>query len=223
MTEIVLVRHAQSANNALEEHLRVPDPSLTEIGMQQAAALAAWLRDQPIHHLYCSPFLRSLETMRPLAETKRLPVRIRSDLFELGGCYSGHEAGKQRGEPGLGRSQLVDAYPAWEIDGLIAESGWWGRDYESFEQGLLRAATVEKWLASEISSLGGIHVLIIHADFKRMLLQTMFNDQQLDDRKIDLAEVPLFNTGITLCVREETGWAMGDFNSTRHLPSKLVT
>ncbi len=223
MTEILLVRHGQSANNALAEQLRIPDPGLTEIGSQQASALAAWLTEHTLTHLYCSPFLRSLETTRPLAEVTQLSVRVRSDLFEVGGCYSGHEDGKQRGEPGMGRSQLVADYPAWEIDSLIAEEGWWGRDYETFEQGVLRAAVVERWLATEVASQQGTHVLVVHADFKRLLLVAMQSELQLADRGIDLAQVPLYNTGVTQCKYSPQGWEIGDFNSIRHLPSKLVT
>lgn len=223
MAEILLVRHGQSANNAQEQHLRVPDPALTEVGTQQAIALAAWLQHHPISHLYCSPFLRSLETIRPIAEATQLPVRVRGDLFELGGCYSGHEIGKQRGEPGLGRQHLAASYPQWEIDAAIGDHGWWGRDYETFEQGVLRAASVSQWLATELSGLGGMHVLIIHADFKRLLLEAMFHPQQLAAQGVDLVQAWLYNTGVTACTWTAAGWELSEFNSTTHLPAKLVT
>ncbi len=223
MTEIILVRHGQSANNAQAEHLRVPDPGLTQIGLQQAAALATRFDGQHITHLYCSPFLRSLETMRPLADAKQLPVRVRGDLFELGGCYSGHEEGKQRGEPGMGRSQLLAGYPYWEIDELITDNGWWGRGYETLEQGSLRASRVERWLATELAAIPGRHILVIHADFKRLLLEAMQSETQLADRDVDLAEVPLYNTGVTQCGYSSNGWHIGDFNCTRHLPNEIIT
>ncbi len=151
MTEIYLVRHGQSANNAFAEHLRVPDPGLTEIGEQQAAALANWFSSHPIDFLYCSPFLRALETVRPLAELTQLPVRVRANLFEVGGCYSGHETGKERGELGMGKNQLQAGYPTWEIDASIGEAGWWGREYETWDQGRTRAASVAQWLASDLA------------------------------------------------------------------------
>lgn len=229
MNKILLVRHGQSANNAQEEQFRIPDPGLTEIGQLQAVALAEWLQDQPVSHLYCSPFLRSLETVRPLAAVTRLPVKVRSDLFELGGCYSGHLPGTECGEPGMGRSQLQAAYPEWDIDELIQESGWWGRDYETLEQGLLRAAQVCHWLSHEIAPLPGLHVLIIHADFKRLLLETMFAQAVWGQRGIDLSEVRLFNTGATLCQFGVTGsggeasWQLLNFNATDHLAEHLVT
>lgn len=223
MTEIILVRHGQSANNAQAEHLRVPDPGLTGIGSQQAAALAARLASQRVTHLYCSPFLRSLETVRPVAAVTQLTVCVRNDLFELGGCYSGHEEGKQRGEPGMGRAQLLADYPFWEIDELITDSGWWGRNYETLEQGTQRAARVERWLATEIAAIPGKHVLIIHADFKRLLLEAMQSQTQLAGRNANLEEVPLYNTGVTHCKYSSSGWEIGDFNCTRHLPGEFVT
>lgn len=223
MTEIYLIRHGQSANNAQSEHLRVSDPGLTEIGQQQAAALAAWFASQPVDFLYCSPFLRALETTRPLAESKRLPVRVRADLFELGGCYSGHEVGKKSGEPGLGLSQLRTGYPTWEIDTSIAESGWWGRDFETWEQGRARAAAVVQWLTSELATAKGIHVLVIHADFKRLLLEAMFSESQLAAQQIDLASAALYNTGISYIQFDQGEWSLAGFNSTEHLPVELIT
>ena len=96
MPYILLVRHAQSANNALPVHLRVCDPGLTPLGYQQAEATARALTDYPIRTLYCSPFLRSLETTQAVANgTGKNPV-IHGDLFEQGGCYSGHVAGSER-------------------------------------------------------------------------------------------------------------------------------
>lgn len=217
------MRHGQSANNALAEHLRVPDPGLTDIGERQATALAAWFSSHPIDYLYCSPFLRALETVRPLAELRQLPVRVRANLFELGGCYSGHEAGKERGELGMGQNQLRSGYPAWDIDSSIGEAGWWGREYETWEQGRERAASVAQWFASDLATAGGTHLMVIHADFKRLLLEALFSDAQLETLQIDLAEIPLYNTGVSRLELGAEGWLLRDFNSTLHLPSTLVT
>ncbi len=221
MTEVLLIRHGQSANNALAENLRVPDPGLTEIGQGQAAATAAWLDSQTVDCLYCSPFLRSLETTRPLADRKQLGVQVRADLFELGGCYSGHEPGKQRGELGRGRTTLGAEYPGWQIDDRIADAGWWGRAYETWEQGVQRAEQVAKWLSSEIVPLGGTHVLVIHADFKRLLIEALLRPKNRFGDDFDAA--PLFNTGVSTFQWKGDLWVMQGFNSIEHLPSKLVT
>ena len=86
--EVYIIRHAQSTNNALmdDQHMRVEDPPLTEVGHQQAERLSAFLATAPnledmvrhkvdapertsndfpqtITHLYCSPMHRALQTV----------------------------------------------------------------------------------------------------------------------------------------------------------------
>ncbi|MCA9132146.1 MAG: histidine phosphatase family protein [Planctomycetales bacterium] len=239
-TEVLLIRHGQSENNALPEHLRVPDPGLTAVGRQQAQATAAWLGTRSLTSLYCSPFLRSLETVRPIAETTGLTVRVRGDLFELGGCYSGHTSGSERGEAGLGRQQLQARYPGWEIDENIADSGWWGRDYEQLEQGRLRAAQVAAWLAAEIATQEpGKHALVIHADFKRLLLEALLAVDSLDQLRLTLggnvlrddgqesesqrSAVPWYNTGISTLQWQGGRWHLQTLNTTTHLPPHFLT
>ncbi len=116
---LVIVRHGQSTNNAAyaaaaaaaraaaegggepaaEEaddsgwvyHGRVPDPPLTALGVRQAAALGAAMRDgrAPFRptHLYSSLTTRAAQTARPLAEALGLPVVLRPDLHEVGGIH----------------------------------------------------------------------------------------------------------------------------------------
>ncbi len=128
---ILLIRHAQSANNALPESQRVPDPSLTELGRQQAQRLADGLSRWPISQLYCSPFRRSLDTTMPASVRLGIRPTIKADIYEQGGCYSGYEHGKLCGEPGMCCHQLATDYPDWEIDPQIGPDGWnAGREYE---------------------------------------------------------------------------------------------
>ncbi len=118
MSKVLLIRHAQSANNAKPESQRVCDPGITELGLQQAQRTAQTLAAHEIRDLYCSPFLRSLETTRPIATISNCAPIIRADLFEEGGCYSGHLPGQKKGEPGMGRAQLQNRFPAgrWTIE-----------------------------------------------------------------------------------------------------------
>ncbi len=220
MTQLVLIRHAQSANNALPEHQRVCDPGLTQLGIQQALLTATALRDTPLTHLYCSPFLRSLETARPLAEALRLPVAIRADLFEQGGCYSGHESGKERGEAGMSRGELAMKYPHWDVDQRIGEAGWWGRAYESLDQTRQRAQKVVDWIQRDIVPQRGVHAMIVHADFKRILLSVFFSAQA---RALIPILGPLHNVGITRLEWVDPGWRLLSLNATSHLPAAYVT
>lgn len=218
MSRVYLIRHGQSGNNAQPEHARVCDPDLTETGRQQAELTAQYLREVAIDHLYCSPFLRALETARPIAAVQQIMARIHADVFEQGGCYSGHRSGEERGEPGLGRSQLLAAYPGWEVDAAIEELGWWGREYENLSQATLRARRVAKWLTELVTTTPGNYAVVIHADFKRLLLFELLPGQSHQE----LATAPLYNTGVT-SFAWESGWQLQKFNSVDHLPPELVT
>jgi 2,3-bisphosphoglycerate-dependent phosphoglycerate mutase len=221
MTQILLVRHGQSQNNASPENQRVCDPDLTELGRKQANRTAEYLCRVGVTHLYCSPFLRSLETTRPLAECLRIPASIRGDLFERGGCYSGHLPDQQVGEPGLGRGRLIQAYEGWAIDPRIGDAGWWDRRaYEVPELAMRRARKVVQWFDNELQPQGGRHACVIHADFKRLLIAAMFGEPM---ERVLPRIGPLHNTGITVIEWSGGAWRLLSLNATTHLPSDYVT
>ncbi|RMF44553.1 MAG: histidine phosphatase family protein [Planctomycetota bacterium] len=215
MAEILLIRHGQSANNALDEALRVCDPNLTEVGRRQAIALADHLQDQAIDRLYCSPFRRSLETTRPIADRLGIRPSIRADIFEQGGCYSGYQVGQRRGEPGLGAVHLQQEYPGWEIDSRIDSAGWWNRPYESREQAIRRAASVRRWLETDVASQGGRHALIIHADFKFLLLQELLGADAAELQGLFAGS--LWNAGISRLCFQGSQWIASTLNDASHL------
>ena len=221
MSKVLLIRHAQSANNAQPEHLRVCDPGITELGQQQALQTARTLTVHPIRRLYCSPFLRSLETTRAIAEAKQLTPIIRADIFEQGGCYSGHLPGLKRGENGMGRTELSQRYPNWQIDDRIAEHGWWGNPYESIEQARQRAAKVVDWLENDVATAcDSLDVLVIHADFKRHMLAEMLGEPW---NQMDSQVGPLYNAGMSLLDRSNGKWILHSFNCITHLPPSLLS
>lgn len=221
MSKVILIRHAQSANNAQPEHLRVCDPSITELGKQQAQATAEALATHNLRRLYCSPFLRSLETTRAIAQRTGLRPHIHAELFEEGGCYSGHLPGQERGEPGMGRSQLSELYPDWEIDQRIADDGWWGQPLESTDQARQRARLIASWLESEaLYTNDGVTAMVIHADFKRHLLSALLGSQW---QQLDAQLGPLHNTGMTMLEYRPTTWIVHCYNSITHLPSAMLS
>ncbi len=220
MTHILLIRHAQSANNALPEHQRVPDPGLTELGHKQAALTASALSSLQLTHLYCSPFLRALETIRPLADAKQIVVSIRCDIFEQGGCYSGSLPGEEKGELGMGCGELTRRYPKWLVDSRIEDRGWWGKPYESWEEATERAKLVVQWIQDELVPVAGIHAMVVHADFKRLLIAEL-----LGHRAPALMPIlgPLHNVGITKFHWSSGQWQLNCLNATTHLPHEFVT
>ena len=219
---ILLIRHAQSANNASPEEERVPDPELTPLGQQQAELLAEGLSKYrlPISELYCSPFRRSLDTTLPVSRQLNLRPTIRADIYEQGGCYSGYSLGK-RGEPGMCCHTLAQLYPDWTIDPRIGPRGWNAdRDFESFHEVQQRARGVNEWLTGQWRPVeqGTLAALVIHADFKRVLLMEL-----LDVGDWPGSDSPIWNTSISLVQHDAGRWQLLEWNSADHLPLELRT
>jgi len=83
MPTLFLIRHGENdflKNKTLAGLL--PGTHLNQRGREQAAALAATLKDLPIEAIYSSPMERAIETAAPLAAARRLQVQIRPALTE---------------------------------------------------------------------------------------------------------------------------------------------
>ncbi|MCL2524165.1 MAG: histidine phosphatase family protein [Betaproteobacteria bacterium] len=105
MSTLYLIRHGESLANAggiTMEHAAIP---LTELGHQQAQALAALLPPEPAG-VWVSPFLRAQETARPYcARTSRSPV-ILTLLHE----FETIDPDLLQGMTGQERRPIADAY-----------------------------------------------------------------------------------------------------------------
>jgi broad specificity phosphatase PhoE len=78
MTTLYLIRHAQSDNTNRDQMLR----PLTEKGQEGAQKVAAVLGDVPFQALYASTYLRTQQTLQPLADLKGLKIVPIYDLRE---------------------------------------------------------------------------------------------------------------------------------------------
>ncbi|HEY1752342.1 MAG TPA: histidine phosphatase family protein [Caulobacteraceae bacterium] len=152
MTTLILVRHAQSA----------PDPGkperdwpLSERGRRQADELAAALAELGVEALASSPYVRAVDTLRPYAEAKALPIAVDEDLRErtLGGWIPDMEELEQA----IGR---MHADPDYCLDG-----GETGRACTArFEAALARVAAAHPGRTIAVGSHGGVigHILSRH-------------------------------------------------------------
>ncbi len=217
MLELFLIRHGQSSNNAGPDQQRVPDPALTPLGEQQAAALTNWGQAIALDHLYCSPFLRSLQTTAPLAQTTQLTPQVIPDLCEQGGPYSGNDSTEKVGEKGMPRGEIAAQFPNWQLHETITEDGWWGKPYELHEEVVQRAERVSAWMRDELPP--GKHAFVIHADFKRRLLEAMFPVLEGIGHQLG----PLYNTGITRVCVERPHFVLHTLNATFHLTPDMLT
>lgn len=74
LATFLVIRHAESEANAGGYFASQSDSGLTELGQRQAAALAAALRNAPIHAVYSSDLSRARLTVAPIAAARGLAV-----------------------------------------------------------------------------------------------------------------------------------------------------
>ena len=109
---LTLVRHGQSQANASGViDTSVPGPELTDLGRQQAAAVAVELAANDYDGVYASSMVRTQQTAQPLAELLGTPVVVLPGLREISaGVFEGQPEGE-----GFGRIGYVLAPVAWAL------------------------------------------------------------------------------------------------------------
>jgi 2,3-bisphosphoglycerate-dependent phosphoglycerate mutase len=113
-TNILLIRHGETAWNAerrLQGHL---DIALNREGERQAELLAAALSHEPVDAIVASDLLRARQTAQALSRPRRLPVQLDRALRER--CYGGFE--------GLLYSEIAQRFPN-------EFAAWQGRDVDA--------------------------------------------------------------------------------------------
>ena len=216
--QLTLIRHAQSANNALPESRRIEDPPITALGEQQVQSLAERFRGEPVTHCLTSGFRRAVQTMAPVAEVVGRRPAIWTDLHEVGGCFAGFEYGQLEGRPGMNREDLQSEFPEFDIPDDIDELGWWkSRPYEQYDQARSRAEAQAKRLEAEFKDSSANVVCVIHADFKALMLE------QLGVGTSVVLAQDLYNTGVTKFGYTDGKFELLQINDVSHLSEPLVS
>lgn len=160
--ELYFIRHGQSENNANwenEEIQDVPDPELTQVGLQQAEILARYLsqnqeRDKKIRwntqnqhgygltHIYTSLMVRAVNTAILIAEAISRPLHAWAEIHETGGIFSRDGGDTVVGLPGKNRAYFESHFPNLGLPNWLDENGWWNRPFEEPEERKLRAEQV---------------------------------------------------------------------------------
>ena len=73
-TTLLIVRHGESLGNLHQQFLGHTDLGLTELGLRQADALAAALRNRHIDAVYSSDLSRAMQTVTPTARDHGISV-----------------------------------------------------------------------------------------------------------------------------------------------------
>lgn len=79
--ELLFIRHALPVR--VEDADGPADPVLSEAGIRQAAALAAWLRDEPLDAIWVSPLRRARQTAAPIEAALGLTAVVESGIQEF--------------------------------------------------------------------------------------------------------------------------------------------
>jgi probable phosphoglycerate mutase len=137
VTDLLLIRHGETAWNAekrLQGHL---DIDLNEVGRRQARALARILRDEPLDGIFASDLSRARETAQHVAALRGMEVHVDAGLRER--CYGGFE--------GMLYADIEGVYPE-------AYRAWKARDIDArFPPGQFRAETMREFYERAVSAV----------------------------------------------------------------------
>ena len=238
---LYIVRHAQSANNALlDQRYRVHDPHLTELGQRQAEILARHLAVGPVREpvvdastgnptphgpgygitrLYCSPMLRALQTAEPVGRALGLAPEVWVDIHECGGVWRDHgENGGIVGYPGIRRPELQEMFPGFTIPENLTDEGWWRDGHEEAHAWNTRAALVADRLRSWAPCDERV-AIITHGAFSDCLFHALFGADGTERVYYEL-----YNTSISAVDFGRDGQlSLRYLNRVDHLAPPLVT
>jgi len=113
-TRLLLLRHGQTALSVDRRYSGRADPELTELGLAQAAGVAAGIAavegTEQVSAAYCSPLRRARRTAEPVAAALGVPVADHNGLLETDfGEWDGLTFAEARErDPELHRSWLGD-------------------------------------------------------------------------------------------------------------------
>ncbi|MCH7606693.1 MAG: histidine phosphatase family protein [Chloroflexi bacterium] len=240
--DLFIIRHGQSANNALPNiRDREVDPTLTDLGKRQAEILAEHLAGGETHDLsagsttgnakvqlrrgfgittlFTSPMYRSLQTVRPIGQSLGLAPQVWIDIHEEGGMYLDHGGDEGLvGYPGRTRSEILAEFPDYQLPPGISETGWWNRGHEDQASLANRATRVWDQLR-EMAAREDRVAMVTHGLFMDVLLKAIFG--QLPGENIYYRH---HNTAITrLSINAGERVEVRYVNRFDHLDAELVS
>jgi len=140
VTEILLIRHGETAWNAikrLQGHLDIP---LNAEGQRQAAALGKALADEQFDAVFSSDLMRARQTAEAIAKPRGMAVQIEPDLRER--CYGAFE--------GMLYAEISQRYPE-------AYAAWKSRDIDArFPAGVHIAETMREFSTRAMAAIARI-------------------------------------------------------------------
>jgi broad specificity phosphatase PhoE len=200
-TRVLLVRHGATVSSGEDSFNGETDIPLSELGRDEARALARRLAEERIDAFYASPLSRAMETARLVAAAHGREVVPIPDLREVS---HGRWEGKLRAEV---ENLYPEEYRRWESDpfSFAPEGG---------ESGLAVTARALPALLEIVGAHPGGRVLVVsHKATIRLLLASLLG---LDPRRYR-DRLDCSPAGLTVLeFREPTGARLTLFNDTSH-------
>ncbi len=246
--QLYLIRHAQSENNALwaqnrSENGRVSDPLLTDIGQQQAIAVAQFLAETnepintdkidvsnrngfPFTHLYCSLMQRAIQTATVIAEAKQMPLVAWEMVHEWGGIYEhDFEKGGHRGLDGPNRAFFAEKYPHLILPDALGEAGWWKRPFETQDACYDRAQRFLQALAARHGDTDDKVAIVTHGGFFYAFISSLLGSWEAKapfqgEKQVWLA---INNVAVNRIDFNDTHIRVAYMNRLDFLPPELIT
>jgi 2,3-bisphosphoglycerate-dependent phosphoglycerate mutase len=247
MAKLYLIRHAQSANNAIWDGNdfgsgRSPDPEITEIGQRQAAVLADHLADpnseprrhssEPadqthfgLTHLYCSLMTRSICTAEAIAKACGLKCVALPDVYEKYGIFDVGADEQLTGQPGPDRDYFETRFPNLTLPGDMNSEGWWNRPAEDEDGFLERMTEVVSNFRSRLTNNDDTIALVAHGDFIDQFINELMGIRRHDPnyREAWVANWSFHNTSISRIDFIKDSHTVVYTNRIDHLEAGLVT
>jgi broad specificity phosphatase PhoE len=214
--KLYLVRHGETKGNAGAKH-QGPQEELSEIGLEQATILGERFKSIPVDLLIASPYVRTQQTARKIAEVKHIPITNNDLIVEF--KWPTVFAGKERGDPEI-KELRRKIEENWELNPT-----WKHSDEDSFAEIKKRACDFLDYA----KTLPHEHIAVVtHARFLKVLMAVLLHGPLVSGKiALDLIySLSHNNTGIT--VAEYTNhWNvitandhahLGDYHRQRDLP-----
>lgn len=175
MTTFILVRHGYT--NWIEKEILhgISDPPLSEFGLRQADATAAYLKGTKIDRIYSSPLLRAMQTAEKIGETTGVKPEPVADLREEN--YGWLEGKRDWWSTFKGRKSLIPFYIATRlsISALTGEPFW-----------QFRQRVVNTWTKIKEENPSGTIAIVAHSGVLRTILTSEFGGTRSETDKYSL-------------------------------------
>ena len=204
MTELILIRHGETAWNAERRIQGQLDVPLNEVGRAQAEAIALRFRDETIDVLVSSDLSRAMQTMRPIADACGLQVLSDSRLRErnlgvLEGLFYEEAQRKMR--------QVLDVFLSRKVDTSIDG----GESLREFAQRVIDVLT-----ETVATHAGKRIVAVTHGGVVDIACRHA-NGSPLETPR----GFPIHNTSVSTFHVDDSGFNLVDQADLSHLPAHM--